>query len=62
MSMMIEGPKPKDQANGAEPVPPDKFTTTHTWVKGSMKGRLALFVDEEIRPATSSASRPWTKD
>eukprot|EP00975_Prorocentrum_lima_P045333 9492964-Prorocentrum_lima.AAC.1 len=31
----------KNKVSMAEPVPPDKFAGTHTWIKGQVKGRIA---------------------
>eukprot|EP00975_Prorocentrum_lima_P012024 2554346-Prorocentrum_lima.AAC.1 len=42
----IKGPKPKNLDAHEQPVPPDKFATTHILIKGSIKGRIALFFDD----------------
>eukprot|EP00975_Prorocentrum_lima_P032112 6742660-Prorocentrum_lima.AAC.1 len=33
--LMIKGLRPKDQQVFAEPIPPDKFAGTHSWIMGS---------------------------
>eukprot|EP00975_Prorocentrum_lima_P063871 12894159-Prorocentrum_lima.AAC.1 len=30
----------------ADPVPPSKFADTHTWVKGTVKGKIEMIVDD----------------
>eukprot|EP00975_Prorocentrum_lima_P069169 12924632-Prorocentrum_lima.AAC.1 len=41
----MEVSRPKDQQVLADPVPPGKFAETHTWVKGTVKGSIVIFVD-----------------
>eukprot|EP00975_Prorocentrum_lima_P055847 11708317-Prorocentrum_lima.AAC.1 len=41
----MKGPRPGDQVL-ADPVPPGKFAETHTWVKGTVKGKIATVVDD----------------
>eukprot|EP00975_Prorocentrum_lima_P026639 5600547-Prorocentrum_lima.AAC.1 len=54
--LMMKGPRPKDQHTLADPVPPGKFADTHTCVKGTVKGDIAMFMDDlcklGIRQAT----------
>eukprot|EP00975_Prorocentrum_lima_P053549 11234458-Prorocentrum_lima.AAC.1 len=45
----MKGPRPKDQQVLADPVPPGKFAETHTWVKGIVKGRIAIFADDLLQ-------------
>eukprot|EP00975_Prorocentrum_lima_P068605 12921622-Prorocentrum_lima.AAC.1 len=46
MWLLIKGPRPKDQQVFAYPAPPDTFAATHTWIKGSVKGKIAISVDD----------------
>eukprot|EP00975_Prorocentrum_lima_P016548 3510212-Prorocentrum_lima.AAC.1 len=55
--LMIKGPRPKDQQVFAEPLPPDKFAEAQTWIKGSVKGKIALCVDDLLQ-AGHEASNP----
>eukprot|EP00975_Prorocentrum_lima_P069271 12925315-Prorocentrum_lima.AAC.1 len=32
---------------------PDKFAATHTWIKGPVKGKIAIFVDDLLRAGGS---------
>eukprot|EP00975_Prorocentrum_lima_P026651 5602697-Prorocentrum_lima.AAC.1 len=45
----MKGPRPKDQQVLADPVPPGKFGETHTWVKGIVKGKIAICVDGRLQ-------------
>eukprot|EP00975_Prorocentrum_lima_P006255 1347764-Prorocentrum_lima.AAC.1 len=45
MWLMIKGKKPLKEAKMAQPVP---AKPTYTGVKGHIKGRIALFVDDMI--------------
>eukprot|EP00975_Prorocentrum_lima_P057280 12014186-Prorocentrum_lima.AAC.1 len=45
----MKGPRPKDQQVFADPVPPGKFAETHTWVKGIVKGKIAIVVDDLLQ-------------
>eukprot|EP00975_Prorocentrum_lima_P016682 3537377-Prorocentrum_lima.AAC.1 len=40
--LMIKGEKPETKISMAGPVPADMFAETHTWIKGQVKGRIAL--------------------
>eukprot|EP00975_Prorocentrum_lima_P008354 1785089-Prorocentrum_lima.AAC.1 len=43
----------------AEPVPPDKFADTHTWIKGQVKGKSALFVDDMLQTGARASNREF---
>eukprot|EP00975_Prorocentrum_lima_P012722 2694765-Prorocentrum_lima.AAC.1 len=45
----------------AEPVPADKFAETHTWMKGQVKGRIALFVDDMRQTVAKASNIEWLK-
>eukprot|EP00975_Prorocentrum_lima_P013356 2835208-Prorocentrum_lima.AAC.1 len=45
----------------AEPVPPDKFADTHTWIKGQVKGRIALFVDDMLQTGAKASNMEFLK-
>eukprot|EP00975_Prorocentrum_lima_P041831 8789964-Prorocentrum_lima.AAC.1 len=47
--LMMKGPRPKDQAILADPVPTSKFADTHTWVKGYWQGEDCNFVDDLLQ-------------
>eukprot|EP00975_Prorocentrum_lima_P039960 8394972-Prorocentrum_lima.AAC.1 len=57
MWLMITGPGPKDQQVFAEPVPLDKFAETHTWIKGSMKGNIAIVVDDLLHAGHQASNQ-----
>eukprot|EP00975_Prorocentrum_lima_P036507 7678879-Prorocentrum_lima.AAC.1 len=44
MWMMIKELKPHHQIAKAEPIPPYPFAETHEWIKGAIKGMIALSV------------------
>eukprot|EP00975_Prorocentrum_lima_P026972 5672653-Prorocentrum_lima.AAC.1 len=59
--LMIKGRKPEHKASLAEPVSPDKFAETHTWVKGQVKGRIALFVDDMLQTGAKASNVEFLK-
>eukprot|EP00975_Prorocentrum_lima_P046784 9779708-Prorocentrum_lima.AAC.1 len=40
----------------AQPVPEDKLAETHTWMKGHLNGRIALFVDDMIQAGAKAST------
>eukprot|EP00975_Prorocentrum_lima_P026701 5614117-Prorocentrum_lima.AAC.1 len=40
----------------AQPVPENKCAATHTWIKGYIKGRIALFVDDMIQAGAKASN------
>eukprot|EP00975_Prorocentrum_lima_P011692 2487320-Prorocentrum_lima.AAC.1 len=54
--LMIKGRRPEKRVSMADPVPPDKFAETHTWIKGQVKGRIALLVDYICRQVPRQAT------
>eukprot|EP00975_Prorocentrum_lima_P031138 6537909-Prorocentrum_lima.AAC.1 len=46
MWLIIKGKKPLQEVTMAQPVPADKLAETHTWIKGQIEGKIALFVDD----------------
>eukprot|EP00975_Prorocentrum_lima_P064959 12900556-Prorocentrum_lima.AAC.1 len=59
--LMMKGPRPKDQQTLADPVPPDKFADTHTWVKGTVKGKLANCVDDLLHAGHTASNTELLK-
>eukprot|EP00975_Prorocentrum_lima_P033492 7024148-Prorocentrum_lima.AAC.1 len=55
MWLMIKGKKPLKEVKMAQPVPENKFAETHTWIKGQVKGIIALFVDDMIRAGAKAS-------
>eukprot|EP00975_Prorocentrum_lima_P040065 8417743-Prorocentrum_lima.AAC.1 len=55
MWLMMKGKKPLKEVTMAQPVPENKFAETHTWVKGQVKGRIALFVDDVIQAGAKAS-------
>eukprot|EP00975_Prorocentrum_lima_P058116 12189857-Prorocentrum_lima.AAC.1 len=45
----------------AEPVPPDMFAETHTWIKGQVKGRIAMFVDDMLQAGARASNVEFLK-
>eukprot|EP00975_Prorocentrum_lima_P069772 12928301-Prorocentrum_lima.AAC.1 len=68
MWLMIKGKKPARHVTMAEPVLADKFAETHTWIKGQVKGQIALFVDDMLQTGATASNiefltaleRKWT--
>eukprot|EP00975_Prorocentrum_lima_P017247 3648387-Prorocentrum_lima.AAC.1 len=58
--LMIKGRKPETKTRRricmAEPVPPDEFAETHTWIKGQAKGTIALFVDDMLQTGAKASN------
>eukprot|EP00975_Prorocentrum_lima_P057748 12110484-Prorocentrum_lima.AAC.1 len=54
--LMIKGRKPEKTVSMAEPVPPAKFAETHTWIKGQVKGRMALVVDDILQTGAKASN------
>eukprot|EP00975_Prorocentrum_lima_P019639 4131872-Prorocentrum_lima.AAC.1 len=40
----------------AQPVPENTFAETHTWIKGQVKGSIALFVDDMIQAGARASN------
>eukprot|EP00975_Prorocentrum_lima_P046868 9796423-Prorocentrum_lima.AAC.1 len=40
----------------AQPVPENKLAETHTWIKGQIKGIIALFVDDMIQAGAKASN------
>eukprot|EP00975_Prorocentrum_lima_P070912 12934736-Prorocentrum_lima.AAC.1 len=57
----MKGPRPKDQQVLADPVPPAKFAETHTWVKGTVKGKIAIAVDDLSRAGHKTSNLEFLK-
>eukprot|EP00975_Prorocentrum_lima_P024953 5240272-Prorocentrum_lima.AAC.1 len=49
MWLMIKGKTPAKEVTMAQSVPADKFAETHTWIRGQIKGKIALFVDDVLQ-------------
>eukprot|EP00975_Prorocentrum_lima_P025767 5421896-Prorocentrum_lima.AAC.1 len=45
----------------AQPVPADKFAATHTWIKGQVKGKIALFVDDMLQTGARATNIEFLK-
>eukprot|EP00975_Prorocentrum_lima_P068541 12921291-Prorocentrum_lima.AAC.1 len=56
MWLIIKGKKPLKEVKMAGPVPENKFADTHTWIKGQIKGRVALFVDGVIQAGAKASN------
>eukprot|EP00975_Prorocentrum_lima_P048517 10149771-Prorocentrum_lima.AAC.1 len=61
MWLMIKGRKPARQVTMAEPVPADKFAETHTWIKGQVKGRIALFAYDMLQTVAKASNTEFLK-
>eukprot|EP00975_Prorocentrum_lima_P062446 12885692-Prorocentrum_lima.AAC.1 len=56
MWLMMKGKTPAKQLTMAEPVPADKFAETHTWIKGQVKGQIAVFVDDMLQTGAKASN------
>eukprot|EP00975_Prorocentrum_lima_P051803 10849355-Prorocentrum_lima.AAC.1 len=45
----------------AEPVPPDTFAEAHTWIRGQVKGIIALFVDDMLQTGARASNTEFLK-
>eukprot|EP00975_Prorocentrum_lima_P065156 12901757-Prorocentrum_lima.AAC.1 len=54
--MKKKGKGLKKKISMAEPVHPDRFAETHTWIKGQVKGRIALFVDDMLQTGAKESN------
>eukprot|EP00975_Prorocentrum_lima_P001526 330176-Prorocentrum_lima.AAC.1 len=57
----MKGPRPKDQHTFADPVPPGKFADTRTWVKGIVKGKIAIVVDDLLQAENKASNMEFLK-
>eukprot|EP00975_Prorocentrum_lima_P010524 2235922-Prorocentrum_lima.AAC.1 len=56
MWLMIKGKKPLKEVKTAQPVPENKLADTHTWIKGHIKGIIALLVDDMIQAGAKASN------
>eukprot|EP00975_Prorocentrum_lima_P044938 9413307-Prorocentrum_lima.AAC.1 len=56
MWLMMMGPRPTDQHNLTDPVPPGKFADAYTWVKGTVKGKTAIVVDDLLQAGQKASN------
>eukprot|EP00975_Prorocentrum_lima_P052189 10932779-Prorocentrum_lima.AAC.1 len=61
MWLMIKGKKLAEEVTMAQPVPADKFAETHTWIKGQIKGKIALFVDDMLQTGAKPSNLEFLK-
>eukprot|EP00975_Prorocentrum_lima_P063238 12890402-Prorocentrum_lima.AAC.1 len=61
MWLSMKGPRPKDQQVLAEPVPPDKLAATDTWIEGSVKGKIAILVDDLLQAGIKASNPEFLK-
>eukprot|EP00975_Prorocentrum_lima_P067853 12917327-Prorocentrum_lima.AAC.1 len=59
--LMIKGRRPERKIAMAEPVPPDKFAETHTWIKGQVRGRIALFAEDMLQTRARASNIEFLK-
>eukprot|EP00975_Prorocentrum_lima_P071555 12938354-Prorocentrum_lima.AAC.1 len=56
MWLMIKGEKLSKQVIMAQPAHADKFAEPHTWIKGQVKGRIVLFVDDMLQTGAKASN------
>eukprot|EP00975_Prorocentrum_lima_P054155 11359079-Prorocentrum_lima.AAC.1 len=61
MWLMIKSKQPLKEVTMAHPVPADKFAETHTWIKGLIKGKIALFADDMLQAGAKASNVEFLK-
>eukprot|EP00975_Prorocentrum_lima_P063709 12893165-Prorocentrum_lima.AAC.1 len=59
--MMIKGRKPEGRISVESTLASENVPATHTWVKGHVKGRIALFADIMIQTGAKASNVEFLK-
>eukprot|EP00975_Prorocentrum_lima_P006601 1418332-Prorocentrum_lima.AAC.1 len=59
--LMMKGPRPREQQILADPVRPSKFADSYIWVNGTVKGNVAIFVDDHMQAGHKASNIEFSK-